>query len=217
MRDAGFFRKLGLFVDSQFLDVATCSRIVAEMRLAAAVKGIVVGKREVREAGGGVDESGRRVWHTQISESTRKDISDPLESLRPRLERHFDIRLGDREGPNFLRYDEGGFHLPHRDSRPTSPPEIRKRAISVVVFLNPSLDDPATGDGYGGGELILYGLVDDPKWQKYGFSLDATPGLLIAYHSYQAHEIKPVKFGQRFSIVTWFSQNSSSSKPAPAK
>jgi SM-20-related protein len=217
MPDAGFFRKLGLFVDSEFLGAATCARVVAEIRAARAEKGIVVGQREVRETGGAVDESGRKVWHAQISESTESEISDRMESLRPKLERHFNIRLSDREGPNFLRYDQGGFHKPHRDSRPSSPLEIRRRAVSVVVFLNPSVDSPATVDGYGGGELILYGLIDDPKWKRYGFTLDATPGLLIAYRSYEAHEIKPVKFGQRFSIVTWFLQDSSPPKPATAK
>lgn len=217
MPDAGFFRKLGLFVDSEFLDAATCARVVAETRAARAEKGVVVGGREVRETGGAIDESGRKVWHAEITESTESEISDRLESLRPKLERHFNVRLCDREGPNFLRYDQGGFHAPHRDSRPSSPLEIRSRVVSVVVFLNPSVGNPGTVDGYGGGELILYGLIDDPKWKKYGFTLDATPGLLIAYRSYEAHEIKPVKFGQRFTIVTWFLRDSSQPKPTPTK
>ena len=207
MPDAEFFRKLGLFVEPEFLDTATCSRIVAETRTAVAEKGIVVGGREVRETGGGVDESARKVWNAQIRGATESEISDRLESLRPRLERHFNVRLSDREGPYFLRYDEGGFHVPHRDSRPSSPLEIRRREVSLVIFLNPSVHDPAIGDGYDGGELVLYGLIDEPKWKKFGFSLDATRGLLLAYRSYQAHEVRPVKFGQRFTIVAWFLQD----------
>ncbi|MGA7869918.1 MAG: 2OG-Fe(II) oxygenase [Candidatus Binatus sp.] len=204
MPDAGLFRKLGLFVDAEFLDAATCARIVAETRAAAAEKGIVVGGRDVRELGGAVDESLRKVWHTQISAATELEISDRLEKVRPKLERHFNVRLSECEGPNFLRYGEGGFHVPHRDSRPTSPLEIHRRAVSVVVFLNPSVQDPALGYGYGGGELVLYGLIDDPKWQKFGFPLEATPGLLLAYDSNQKHEVRPVKFGERFTIVAWF-------------
>jgi predicted 2-oxoglutarate/Fe(II)-dependent dioxygenase YbiX len=68
------------------------------------------------------------------------------------------------------------------------------------------VQDPAIRDGYGGGELVLYGLIDDPKWQKFGFPIVATPGLLIAYRSNQMHEIKPIKFGQRYTIVAWLLQ-----------
>jgi len=204
MLDADLFRKLGLFVETEFLDAATCSRIIAETRAAPVEKGIVVGGRDVREMGGAVDESSRKVWNAQIRGATELEISDRLESLRPKLERHFNVRLSDCEGPYFLRYDKGGFHVPHRDARPGSPPEIRRRAVSVVIFLNPSVQDPAIGNGFAGGELVLYGLIDDPKWQKFGFPVTATPGLLIAYQSYQMHEIKPVEFGERFTIVAWF-------------
>ncbi len=204
MLDVGLFRKLGLFVEPEFLDAATCARIVAETRAAPADRGIVVGGHEVREKGGAVDETSRKAWRAQIGGATELEISERLESLRPKLEPHFNVRLTDCEGPNFLRYDKGGFHVPHRDSRPGSPPEIRRRAVSAVIFLNPSVQVPAIGDGYGGGELVLYGLIDDPKWQKFGFPIDATAGLMVAYRSYQMHEIKPVMFGQRFSIVAWF-------------
>lgn len=204
MSNADFFRKFGLFVEPEFLDSATCSRVIAETRTAAAEKGIVVGGRDVRETGGGVDESVRKVWNVQVRGATESEISDRLENLRPRLERHFDVRLTARQGPYFLRYDQGGFHVPHRDSRPSSPLEVRKRAVSLVVFLNPSVDDPVIGDGYGGGELFLYDLFDDPKLKDLGFSVEATPGLLLAYRSNQPHGISPVKFGQRFTIVAWF-------------
>jgi predicted 2-oxoglutarate/Fe(II)-dependent dioxygenase YbiX len=203
MLDAGLFRKLGLFVDTDFLGADTCARIAAETRVAASTRGIVVGSPEVRDKGGAVDITLRKVWDAEMSASTTSEISARLENLRPTLERHFKVCLSECEGPRFLRYEEGGFHLPHRDSRPTSPPDIRRRAVSVVIFLNRYVQDPVT-DGFGGGELCLYGLIDDPKWEKYGFPIKATPGLLVAYRSGQKHEIKPVKFGQRLTIVAWF-------------
>jgi predicted 2-oxoglutarate/Fe(II)-dependent dioxygenase YbiX len=207
MSNGDFIRKFGLFVEPEFLDSTTCSRVVAEARAAAAEKGIVVGGREVRGMGGAVDESVRKVWNVQVGGATESEISYKLEGLRPTLEQHFNIRFSAREGPYFLRYDEGGFHVPHRDSRSSSPVEVRKREVSVIIFLNPSVDDRAIGDGYGGGELFLYGLFDDPKLKNFGFSVEATPGLLLAYRSQQAHGVSPVKFGQRFTIVAWFLQN----------
>jgi predicted 2-oxoglutarate/Fe(II)-dependent dioxygenase YbiX len=205
MPDAAFFRKLGLFLDDKFLDAAACARIVAELRAAPAERGTVVGGREVRESGGAVEENRRKVWNAQVQAATETEISDRLERVRPRLEAHFDVRLGERQGPHFLRYDEGGFHVPHSDVRPDSPPEIRNRAVSVVIFLNPLLKNPADGDGYCGGELVLYNLIDDPKWKGYGFPLEATTGLMLAYRSHETHEIRPVKSGRRFTIVAWYS------------
>jgi predicted 2-oxoglutarate/Fe(II)-dependent dioxygenase YbiX len=195
-----------VFVEPEFLDAATCARVVAEARMAAGEKGIVVGGDDVREKGGAVDESLRKVWYVQIPDATEREISRRLERLRPGLENHFKIPLRARQGPYFLRYDKGGFHSTHRDSRPTSPIEVRKREVSVVVFLNPSVNDPANGDGYGGGELFLYGLLDDPKLKNFGFSVEAKPGLLVAYRSKQTHGVSPVKFGQRYTIVAWFLQ-----------
>ena len=207
MSNADFFRKLGLFVEPEFLDSATCARVVAQARVAAGEKGIVVGGREVRDKGGAVDESSRKVMNVQVEDATEAEISARLERVRPRLEQHFNISLKARQGPYFLRYDEGGFHLPHRDSRPSSPIEVRKREVSVVIFLNPSVNDPASADGFGGGELFLYDLFDDPKLKKFGFSVEAKTGLLIAYRAQQTHGINRVTFGQRFTIVAWFLQD----------
>jgi predicted 2-oxoglutarate/Fe(II)-dependent dioxygenase YbiX len=207
MSNADFFRKLGLFVEPEFLDPATCARVIAEARAAGGEKGIIVGSREVRDKGGAVDESLRKVSNVQVQGATESEISERLEGLRPGLENHFKISLRGRQGPYFLRYDEGGFHVPHRDSRPTSPIEVRKREVSIIVFLNPSASDPTSSDGYGGGELFLYGLFDDPKLKNFGFSVEGTPGLLLAYRSQLTHGVSPVKFGQRFTIVAWFLQD----------
>jgi predicted 2-oxoglutarate/Fe(II)-dependent dioxygenase YbiX len=72
-----------------------------------------------------------------------------------------------------------------------------------VIFLNARSSVPAE-NRYGGGSLKFYALLDGPKWENCPFSLDAEPGLLIAFRSDTVHEVEPVTFGQRFTIVTWF-------------
>ncbi len=46
--------------------------------------------------------------------------------------------------------------------------------------------------------------MEGPQWDKCGFALEAEPGLLIAFRSDTSHEVRPVTFGERFTIVTWF-------------
>jgi predicted 2-oxoglutarate/Fe(II)-dependent dioxygenase YbiX len=46
--------------------------------------------------------------------------------------------------------------------------------------------------------------MEGPQWEKCGFSLDAQPGLFIAFRPETMHEVKPVIFGHRFTIVNWF-------------
>ena len=36
------------------------------------------------------------------------------------------------------------------------------------------------------------------------FTLDPTPGMLVAFRSDILHEAQPVSFGKRYAIVTWF-------------
>src|SRR5205085_9991991 len=80
------------------------------------------------------------------------------------------------------------------DYNETSSP-VRRR-VSIVIFLN-------AGD-YEGGALTFYGLVDDPSWKTFGFALEATPGLLVAFPSHVRHEVTPVTAGDRYTVVDWF-------------
>ena len=95
-------------------------------------------------------------------------------------------------------YRPGDFYRPHRDRAARAGDFVegaRSRRVSVVLFLN---------DGYSGGALTLYGLVDDPKWRAYGFPIAPAPGLLIAFASDLVHEVTPVTAGERCTAVSWF-------------
>lgn len=57
---------------------------------------------------------------------------------------------------------------------------------------------------YGGGNLVLDGLLDDPRLKTIGFPLNGEEGLLIAFRSETYHEVIAVTRGERYSIAAWY-------------
>jgi len=150
-----------------------------------------------------VDEDVRKVLSIKAEGPLRSMVWDTIWNLKPSLEDHFNVHLRGSEPPVFLRYGRGAFYRPHKDCDPKSPACTRNRRVSVVIFLNRWSNDPAK-DAYGGGALTFYGLLDGPTWGNCPLPLLAEPGLLVAFRSDTLHEVCPVTFGQRFTIVTWF-------------
>ncbi|HZC81508.1 MAG TPA: 2OG-Fe(II) oxygenase, partial [Nitrospiraceae bacterium] len=99
---------------------------------------------------------------------------------------------------------EGDFYQVHNDgdNGADAPALTRERKVSVVIFLNSQAQQPVD-DTYGGGSLTFYGLIDDPRWLTYGFPLSSEPGLLVAFRSNVLHQVLPVTYGKRYSIVSW--------------
>jgi SM-20-related protein len=200
MPSSFFFQNLGLFVREGFFNSATCTQIQSQMRLGEAVKGLIGGAEpEI----GILDEDVRKVLSVHVEVSSENLVLDAVRDLKPSLEEHFQVPLREFEFPTFLRYGEGAFYRPHKDGTPETPTATKDRRVSVVIFLNSRSEEPSP-DSYGGGALTFYGLLDGPMWEKCPFPLDANPGLLIAFRSDVLHEVRPVTFGQRFTIVTWF-------------
>jgi SM-20-related protein len=205
MPTADFFTRLGLFVARDFLDPAIRRRILAQARVQEWEPAIV--------AGVGADEAeqeNRKTLWTPVPKPERIWIKERFGALMPQLERHFEVVLTDFEEPQLLRYREGDFFGPHRDS--TTEPDgdecAKRRRISVTVFLNPPSPpvecDGALLDAYQGGSLVFYGLIDDPRAKAHGFPLVGEPGMLVAFRSDLPHEVKPVTSGERYTIVSWF-------------
>jgi SM-20-related protein len=198
-----FFRKLGLFVVTDFLDAKVCSALRAEMCDAPAEKGEIVGDARAREEGGAVVEAVRRVSCVSVAKSARLAVTSKLEELKSRLEAHFQVPLDECDGPHFLVYDPDSFYKPHQDASPGAPQDILRRSVSLVIFLNTPAPEPAS-DGYGGGDLTFYGLLPGSAWEKCPLRLEPSLGLLVAFRPDIVHEVKPVTFGHRFTIVAWF-------------
>ena len=189
-----------MFAAPAFLNQEECSRLIEEMR-AAPVESAAV----VRGASELVDEESRRTRLADVPPATTERMRDCLGELKQPLERHFDLALAGCESPQFLLYRPGDFFGAHVDAsdREEKPQFVRDRKISVVVFLNSASPEPRPGT-FDGGALTLYGLMPDPAWQKYGFSLKAQTGLLVAFRSSLWHAVEPVSRGERFTMVSWF-------------
>jgi len=104
------------------------------------------------------------------------------------LKWNFDI--DQTESIQLLRYNIGGFYVPHIDVLPTYV-RGKQRKVSIGVSLN----DPAE---YIGGEFRIY-----PTSQKDHIDFRLPKGDAIAFPSFLCHEVRPVLNGVRYSSTAW--------------
>lgn len=106
---------------------------------------------------------------------------------------NFDYILKFVENLQFTEYneDQNGFYSKHNDcgnnSRLEKFVDIRKLSFSI------QLSDPKD---YEGGELVIYEKNNE-------FIAPKTKGTIIFFESNILHEVKPVKKGTRYALVSW--------------
>jgi len=201
MATADFFRRLGFFVDTQFLNVEACEKLRSQTIPADAQPGSVY-----RGAGEFViDTRIRQVQRAKVLGSPLEELRAKLLSLTPALEAHFQTKLEGLEDPALLTYRVGDFYSAHCDGTDDSdaPEFFRRRHISAIIFLNSEAEE-AKEDSYCGGAVVFYGLIRHPGGEKYGIDLNGRTGVLVAFSSDVVHEVEPVTSGERFTIVTWY-------------
>jgi SM-20-related protein len=199
--NATFFSRLGLFSASGFLDNEGCHDLRQEIRSAASTpSGVSEGADAYR-----LDLTVRRTLRAHVSAATLDRMRTRVTSLKPALETHFGLALGACQDPQFLIYRTGDFFAPHADAgdEPDEPDFIRRRAVSVVLFL--STESPTPGEAaHTGGSLVFYGLFDDDRARHRGLPLGAEEGVVVAFRATLLHGVNAVTGGERLSIVSWF-------------
>jgi len=202
MDNVSVFERFGLLVVKNFFDAELCRKIRAEVRSTSDWE---LGEVYTIEGNYRVNKQVRETQDTTVSQATESLVESRLMALKPRLESHFYLTLTDCEKLKFLLYKQGGFYLPHQDSttETDAPHLLKQRRVSIVIFLNKEVEEPHP-DCYGGGALVFYGLLKDPDSANVGFPVRGETGLLIAFPSYLLHEVEPVTFGERYTIVSWF-------------
>jgi predicted 2-oxoglutarate/Fe(II)-dependent dioxygenase YbiX len=199
---AEFFVRFGLFAEREFLSPEVCASLTGEMRAAAGAPATVADERGGDDA---VDDTYRRTKQAKVSPATVAGIEGELLKAIPGLAKHFERTLVGVQQPQFLLYKEGDFFRAHPDDskKPDAPDFVRRRSISAVVFLNGAT--PGEPDGYAGGSLTFYGLMDDGTSEdSVGLALAAETGLLIAFPSDLVHSVSPITAGERYTVVSWF-------------
>jgi predicted 2-oxoglutarate/Fe(II)-dependent dioxygenase YbiX len=188
-----------LFVIKQFLEPQICDEIVAEMRSSQADAATVYG----RTTSGTVDHGVRQTLRSRPSPTTVDFVTQRFLSCRRTLEDHFAVKLAECEDPQFLRYREGDFFVAHQDGNTgLLRLDTESRLVSLVIFL--SLESPSPQEGaHCGGSLVFTNLRPGPN-DRNKFHLPGEPGMLVAFRSETTHEVTPVTYGERYSIVSWF-------------
>ena len=159
-----------------------------------------------------VDETYRKTKQAKVSPATAGRIEGELLKAIPGVANHFGRALVGVQHPQFLLYREGDFFRAHPDDskKPDAPGFVRRRSVSAVVFLNGV--GPSESDGYSGGSLTFYGLMDDDTSEdSVGLALAGETGLLVAFSSDLVHSVSPITAGERYTLVSWFFEDPSPS------
>lgn len=199
MQDSDPFR---LFLKRGFLDEDTCATIRGEARS-------VPGHPAPVYLDGSPDrihQNVRKTTSIEISEDTTAMVHQRLRQLTSALSDHFELDLQDCEPPQFLMYQPGDFFVRHQDGNTEALEfdHLRVRRVSIVVFLNREATEESVPESYGGGALTFYGNTPLPEDAPLVYELHGETGMLVAFAAQTTHEVPPISFGQRYSIVSWF-------------
>jgi SM-20-related protein len=209
-----FFKRLGLYIVPQFQPEHACQELIKIMASSPKRQGLTVGTGGTSR----LDERRRSVGDAKVPKAATAVLMQSILALQPELERHFGMPLEwGGEGPDYLVYQSGDFFKPHRDTDeypPVPDSRIRRRRVAVILFLN-RYSDEYREDCFGGGLLNFYGLLEGPQWKDCVFGLEPEPGLLVAFSASLMHEVTPITFGQRYSILTAFHAPLASSQSTP--
>lgn len=189
MPGPAFFRALGLFLRSGFLEPNVCRQIVAAIRSSPSAEATVVYREGNEQA---IDERLRRTRRVHVPPALEQTIVGGLKNVMLEVADHFHLTLGEIQQPQFLVYRPGDFFTLHRDRDDEG---RNRRLASVIIFLNSGESE------FRGGALKFYGEVSG---KLHPFQLPPEEGLLVGFRSEMLHEVEPVTSGERYTIVTWF-------------
>src|SRR5262245_17865068 len=191
---------MGLFTIRRFFDADQCTKIREAVRSSMTTPSLVLEGADAR-----LDHTVRKTLRSHVPADLGARVLAQVAALKPSLEQHFGTPLGRCQQPQFLVYRPGDFFATHTDAggEDHEPEFIRKRRVSIVIFLTsetPAPDDAA----HTGGALVFYGLIDDERAKRRGLALTAEAGLLVAFDANQRHSVNRVTGGERVTIVSWF-------------
>jgi predicted 2-oxoglutarate/Fe(II)-dependent dioxygenase YbiX len=203
MPSAEFFNQFGLIAFREFLERDFCEELCRSIKNSGTQKGsfrdlstgqemideLVKSRREVSEPDTGLSE----------------EVAKRLDSLRPEIEKKYNVELEGVQEPRFCLYETGDFYGFHVDSGDYEniADYASPRKVSAIIFLNEESQVPMKGK-YCGGNLTFYGLMENETFSKFGLPLIGEEGMLITFPPTLGHEVTKVTAGERYAIATWF-------------
>ena len=183
-----------------FFDASACTEILVDLASSPDNRAPVYG---ASGEAGSVDERVRKVARLLPSPETVERVRQRLLELRDGVSAYFGISLTSCEDPQFLRYREGDFFVAHQDGNTglLRSERERSRKVSLVIFLNRQ-STPSEAGSYGGGSLVFTEWRPGRGSGKY--ELAGEGGRLVAFPSDTTHEVTPIEWGERYSIVSWY-------------
>ena len=192
MSTANLLRKLGIYVVEDFFLADECLSFCEQMLSSEKTKAATYSEKAKQER---FDENIRKTSYCDVLNASNVAIISRIQGIKPQLETFFKTQLSDSfERPKYLHYSEGDFFSPHTDDQ-------LNRKINITINLNSQGKD-SSGNGYEGGALQLYGLMKHKGFANRGIAAPTTAGCLIAYPVDIVHEVTPITYGARFSIVS---------------
>lgn len=181
----------GFLIVQNFLNAATCDRIVQEC---SALKGECHTVFDASaSAGAPVTRSDARTSEFIDSRALSTDVAEIVAcAYRDIIAPHYRAELDWIELPEILRYGPGGEYKPHADAENWHGAQrgwVREmdRDLSLLIYVN---------NAFTGGELYF------PNFQM---ALPPQRGMLVCFPSdaRYVHTARPVKTGLRIAIVSW--------------
>ena len=189
MKHNDLFSALNIKIWPQALEPTICEEILMEINSKMETNEILLKELDTR-----------KTYKHELSQQLFDKIFQKLNTeIRPHLEEFFDMPLTYSQPLQALVYTDGHFFKPHRDD--TESVDRKYRKLTTVIFLNQQGKSEGQGD-YGGGDLNLVGLFE--KHPSKGFPVPNTQGSMVAFRSDVIHEVTPVLWGNRGTLVMWF-------------
>ncbi|PKL75881.1 MAG: hypothetical protein CVV27_13100 [Candidatus Melainabacteria bacterium HGW-Melainabacteria-1] len=179
----------------QFFAPEFCTQLIGEMNSQPGVDASVY-------KGSGKQQSPERKTRLQrVMPESYFQIQQHIKALYPDFEAFFQVQPSGMETMQFLKYEAGHYFKPHSDA--SVPEGHAKRRITFVVFLNTQLSESEQHtQGFRGGSLVFYG-PSRPGQSQVGLPLRCEQGMLVAFHPAIIHEVRPVEWGQRYTVIGW--------------
>ena len=196
---AAVIKSDGLFIEPNFLDRHFVARVRREVEQAPQYSTPLqdLEKRIELET----PPKSRPKSAFDISKDLQNELEKKISDLKPYIEDFFSLALGNIKIPYYAVYRQGDFLDRHADANRSGilHPSAEWTKVAMVIFLNDN-NEAGGSDTYEGGNLTIYGLINNSMFEEFGYPIKGETGKLVAFRSTCIHEVTPITRGIRYVV-----------------